>query len=88
MENIVFGLYLLGIGLAVFTGWIFRKQLFTGEITPSFQEMPAYHVPIPRNILLTTWFRLKGFIFRAGKTIVDVVIALSFLNSIVCFNHN
>ena len=81
-QNIVFGLYLLGIGLAVFTGWIFRKQLFTDEITPSFQEMPAYHIPIPRNILLTTWFRLKGFIFRAGKTIVTVVIALSFLNSI------
>lgn len=81
-QNIVFGLYLLGIGLAIFTGWIFRKQLFTGEITPSFQEMPAYHVPVARNILLTTWFRLKGFITRAGKTIVVVVIALSFLNSI------
>ncbi len=81
-QNIVFGLYLLGIVLAIFTGWIFRKQLFTNEITPSFQEMPAYHVPIPRNILLTTWFRLKSFVFRAGKTIVVVVIALSFLNSI------
>lgn len=81
-QNIVFALYLLGIALAVFTGWIFRKQLFTEEITPSFQEMPAYHSPILRNILLTTWFRLKGFIFRAGKTIVVVVIALSFLNSI------
>lgn len=81
-QNIVFGLYLLGIGLAVFTGWIFRRQLFTTEITPSFQEMPAYHVPILRNILLTTWFRLKGFVFRAGKTIVTVVIVLSFLNSL------
>tara|TARA_B110000858_G_scaffold198514_1_gene265990 strand:- start:2107 stop:4233 length:2127 start_codon:yes stop_codon:yes gene_type:complete len=81
-QNIVFCLYLLGIALAIFTGWIFRKQLFTDEITPSFQEMPAYHVPIARNILLTTWFRLKSFIFRAGKTIVVVVIALSFLNSI------
>ncbi len=80
-QNIVFGLYLLGIALAIFTGWIFRKQLFTGEVTPSFQEMPAYHIPILRNILLTTWFRLKGFIFRAGKTIVSVVIVLSFLNS-------
>ena len=81
-QNIVFALYLLGIALAVFTGWIFRKQLFTDEVTPSFQEMPAYHVPIARNILLTTWFRLRSFIFRAGKTIVVVVIALSFLNSI------
>ncbi len=81
-QNIVFGLYLLGIALAIFTGWIFRRQLFTEEITPSFQEMPAYHVPVLRNILLTTWFRLKGFIGRAGKTIVIVVIGLSFLNSI------
>ena len=81
-QNIVFGLYLLGILLAVLTGWVFRKQLFPGEITPSIQEMPAYHPPIFRNILLTTWNRLKGFIFRAGKTIVGVVIVLSFLNSI------
>jgi len=81
-QNLVFLLYLLGIALAVFTGWIFRRQLFTGEITPSFQEMPAYHIPVLRNILITTWFRLRGFIVRAGKTIVCVVIVLSFLNSI------
>jgi len=81
-QNLVFLLYLLGIGLAVFTGWIFRKQLFTSEITPSFQEMPAYHVPVVRNILITTWFRLRGFMVRAGKTIISVVIVLSFLNSI------
>ncbi|MBT4161469.1 MAG: ferrous iron transport protein B [Gammaproteobacteria bacterium] len=81
-QNIVFGLYLLGIGMAVLTGWLFRQQIFNHEITPSFQEMPAYHLPVLRNILLTTWFRLKSFVFRAGKTIVLVVMALSFLNSI------
>jgi ferrous iron transport protein B len=81
-QNIVFGLYLVGIGLAVFTGWVFRRQLFSDEISPSFQEMPAYHLPIARNIMITTWFRLRGFIVRAGKTIVAVVVALSFLNSI------
>ncbi len=81
-QNIVFGLYLLGIALAIFTGWIFRRQLFAGQISPSFQEMPAYHVPVLRNILFTTWFRLRSFIFRAGKVIVTVVVALSFLNSI------
>ena len=81
-QNIVFGLYLLGISMAVLTGWLFRKQIFADEITPSFQEMPSYHLPVIRNIFLTTWFRLKGFVFRAGKTIVLVVIALSFLNSV------
>ena len=52
-QNIVFALYLIGISLAVLTGWIFRRQLFSGALTPSFQEMPAYHLPILRNLLLT-----------------------------------
>ncbi len=81
-QNVVFGLYLLGIAMAILTGWVFRKQIFADEMTPSFQEMPTYHRPVLRNILLTSWFRLKGFIFRAGKTIVLVVVALSFLNSV------
>lgn len=81
-QNIVFLLYLIGIGMAVLTGWIFRKQIFSSEMTPSFQEMPAYHLPVARNILLTTWFRLRSFVMRAGKTIVLVVIGLSFLNSL------
>lgn len=81
-QNLVFGLYLMGIGMAVLTGWLFRRQIFEAEVTPSFQEMPAYHLPVMRNILLTTWFRLKSFVFRAGKTIVIVVVCLSFLNSI------
>ena len=62
-QNIVFLLYLLGIGMAVLTGWVFRKQIFAAEMTPSFQEMPAYHLPVIRNILLPTWFRLRAFVF-------------------------
>lgn len=80
-SNVVFALYLLGITMAVTTGWIFRRQIFMGDVTPSFQEMPAYHLPVVRNILLTTWFRLRSFMFRAGRTIILVVVALSFLSS-------
>jgi len=79
---IVFFLYLFGLVVAVFTGWIFRKTLFSGDISPSFQEMPAYHVPVIKNTLLTTWHRLMGFIKRAGKTIVQVVAVLTIINSI------
>ena len=81
-QNVIFALYLLGVAMAVLTGWLFRKQIFDTEGTPSFQEMPSYHLPVLRNILIHSWFRMKGFIFRAGKTIVLVVVALSFLNSI------
>lgn len=80
-QNVVFALYLLGIAMAVGTGYVFRKQIFKQEITPSFQEMPAYHIPVIRNIFLTTWMRLRSFVMRAGKTIIVVVIVLSFLNS-------
>ena len=80
-QNIVFALYLMGIVIAVLTGFIFRKQIFREEMTPSFQEMPAYHIPVLRNLLLTTWMQLRSFVMRAGKTIVLVVIGLSFLNS-------
>lgn len=79
---IVFSLYLFGLVIAVFTGWIFRKTLFSGEISPSFQEMPAYHTPVLKNTLITTWHRLNGFIKRAGKTIVQVVVVLTVINSI------
>ena len=81
-QNVVFFLYLLGIAMAVMTGFIFRKEMFATEVTPSFQEMPSYHVPVLKNILITTWFRLKSFVFRAGRTIILVVVGLSFLNSI------
>lgn len=81
-EDVVFGLYLLGIFVAVFTGWLFRKQVFSTTSAPSFIEMPSYHLPIWRNIFFTTWHRLKGFLLRAGKTIVIVVTILSFVNSI------
>ncbi len=81
-QNIVFALYFLGIMMAVLTGFVFRKQLFPSEITPSFQEMPAYHKPLLRNILLMTWLRLRGFVLRAGKAIVSVVVILSLFNSI------
>ncbi|MEH6910097.1 MAG: ferrous iron transport protein B [Oceanicoccus sp.] len=81
-QNVVFLLYLLGIVVAVFSGWIFRKQVFASHASPSFIEMPAYHMPVWRNIFITSWHRLRGFILRAGKTIVIVVTMLSFLNSI------
>ncbi|WP_462163195.1 ferrous iron transport protein B [Pseudoalteromonas xiamenensis] len=80
--NIVFALYLFGILVAVASGFIFRKLVFSAERTPSFTEMPAYHMPVWRNLFLTTWYRLKGFIVRAGKTIVLVVTLLSVLNSV------
>jgi hypothetical protein len=45
-------------------------------------ELPPYHLPRLRHILLHTWDRLKVFLFRAGKVIVRMVLLLGFLNSV------
>lgn len=80
-QNLVFGLYLLGIGFAVLTGLILKGTLLKGEITPFVMELPPYHLPTVRGVLLRAWDRLNTFIFRAGKVILPVVVMLSFLNA-------
>ncbi len=81
-QNLVFGLYLLGIVIAVMTGLIMRYTLLQGEPTPFLMELPTYHLPTLRGISLKTWERLKTFIFNAGKLIVPMVLVLNILNSL------
>ncbi|HCT99449.1 MAG TPA: ferrous iron transporter B [Methylococcaceae bacterium] len=81
-QNIVFSLYLLGIGVAVCTGLIMRHTLFKGETTPFIMELPTYHLPTLQGILIRTGERLKSFIFNAGRLIVPMVLVLNFLNAL------
>ena len=80
-QNMVFGLYLLGIGFAVITGLVLKNTLLKGEITPFVMELPPYHLPTVRGVLMRAWDRLKAFMFRAGKVLIPVIIILSFFNS-------
>lgn len=80
-QNLVFGLYFIGIAVAVITGLIMRHTLFKGESAPFIMELPSYHLPRVRGVLLRTWDRLKTFIVNAGKVIVPMVLVLNFLNS-------
>lgn len=81
-QNIVFALYLIGIIVAILSAMVVRKHLLPERRSEFVLELPAYHMPVLRNILLQTWQRLKGFVLRAGKAIVVVVIALNVLSSI------
>ena len=81
-QNVVFALYLIGIALAIVTGLLVRRRLLARELSPFLLELPPYHVPTLRGLLIHTWFRLKGFVLRAGKAIVAVVLVLNFVNSV------
>ncbi|BCG64665.1 MAG: ferrous iron transport protein B [Methyloprofundus sp.] len=81
-QNLVFGLYVFGIVVAVLTGLIMRHTLFKGDSTPFIMELPNYHLPTVQSIVIRTWDRLKTFLFNAGKVIVPMVLVLNFLNSL------
>ena len=80
-QNIVFGLYLIGILVAVVSAIVVRKHLLAAPVGTFLLELPAYHMPTLKGLLLQTWQRLKGFVLRAGKAIVVVVVILNTLNS-------
>ncbi len=81
-QNVVFGLYLIGIAIAVLTGLILKNSILKGEATPFIMELPPYHLPTVKGILIHTWDRLKSFMFRAGRIIVPMVLVLNFLNAV------
>ncbi|MGD1942622.1 MAG: Fe(2+) transporter permease subunit FeoB [Leptolyngbyaceae cyanobacterium] len=81
-QNIVFLLYLIGMAMAVVTGLIMKHTLLKGQAAPFVMELPTYHLPTFKGVLIRTWERLKSFIVRAGKVIVVMVMVLSVLNSI------
>ncbi len=81
-QNVVFGLYLIGIAVAVLTGLIVKRTLLPGEATPFVMELPPYHLPTVKGVALRTWDRLKSFLFRAGRVIVPMVLVLNVLNAI------
>ncbi|MCP9928873.1 Fe(2+) transporter permease subunit FeoB [Cyanobium sp. CH-040] len=81
-QNIVFGLYLIGIAMAVLTGLILKNTILRGETSHFVMELPPYHMPTLKGVLIRGWERLKSFILRAGKVIVIMVMILSILGSI------
>ncbi|MGQ3891544.1 Fe(2+) transporter permease subunit FeoB [Legionella sp. CNM-4043-24] len=81
-QNVVFALYLVGILMAVFTGFILRKTSLRGQSSPLILELPAYHKPALRRLFKETGMRLKYFINRAGRVILPVCVLLGGLNAL------
>lgn len=81
-QNIVFSLYLIGILMAVLTGFMLRKTSLGGVASPLILELPAYHRPTLRRLLKETGLRLRYFLTRAARVIIPVCIILGGLNAL------
>lgn len=72
--------FFIGIAAVVISGIILKKfKAFSGKPAPFVMELPAYHAPVPSNILRSTWERGWDFIKRAGTVILLSAIVLWFL---------
>lgn len=81
-QNVVFSLYLIGILMAVFTGFVLRKTSLGGKTSPLILELPAYHKPSFKRLLKETSLRLRHFVIRAGRLIIPVCVILGALNAL------
>ncbi|WP_315116471.1 ferrous iron transport protein B [uncultured Clostridium sp.] len=71
--TILFGLYVLGIIVALIFGKIFSKTLFKGETSYFVMELPPYRLPSFKASIMLMWEKAGAFLKRAGTTIFAVV---------------
>ncbi len=63
--------YFIGIAAVVISGIMLKKtKLFAGDVAPFVMELPAYHMPTPKNLFRSTWERGWAFIKKAGTIIL------------------
>ncbi len=74
--------YFLGIVMVLFSGIILKKtKLFYGDPAPFVMELPQYHVPGAKGVLIHMWERGKAFIVKAGTVIFVACGVIWFLSS-------
>ncbi|MBR7448545.1 ferrous iron transport protein B, partial [Klebsiella pneumoniae] len=59
-----FSLYVLGIVMAILTGVMLKHTIMRGDALPFLMELPVYHLPNLKSLIIQTCQRLKGFVLR------------------------
>ena len=71
---------LLGVAIIVLGGIALKKtRLFAGEAAPFVMELPAYHLPTLKGVLIHTWDRVKAYVWKAGLVIFPACVVLTLM---------
>ncbi|MDO5036293.1 MAG: ferrous iron transport protein B [Porphyromonas sp.] len=68
--TVLFGIYLLGVVLAILTALLLKNVLFTQKDSPFVMELPPYRIPTPRSVLLHMWMKAKQYLQKMGSVIL------------------
>ncbi|MBP8973829.1 MAG: ferrous iron transport protein B [Anaerolineae bacterium] len=78
--NLIFGLYLLGIAIALLTGFAMKRTVYRHKPPQPFVlELPPYHMPIVGNVWRQAWQRTAQFLRNAATIILVATIFIWFL---------
>ena len=62
--------YFLGLFAIILSCIILKKfRAFSGEVAPFIMELPQYHLPTVKNVLLSMWERVRSYVVKAGTII-------------------
>ena len=78
---VMIGLYVGGILLGVFSGFMMKKTVFKGAPVPFVMELPNYRFPSAKTVLLLLWDKAKDFVKRAFTVIFIATIVVWFLQT-------
>lgn len=79
--TVLFGVYLLGIIISVCVALVLRHTTFKGEQEPFVMEMPPYHIPTLKGVLMHMWERTVLYLKKAGTFILGASILVWFLTA-------
>ncbi len=78
---IIISLYVLGILVGIFAGWLLKKTVFRGVSSGFVLELPPYRLPTARGTLQNMWEKAKDFITKAGTVIFVMSIVVWLLQN-------
>ena len=80
-DVITYSMYLLGIVTALIALLVMRNTTMRGEASPFIMELPVYHMPGFKSLMLHLWDKAKHFIQKAFTIIVVSCIIIWFLSN-------
>ncbi|WP_195984796.1 ferrous iron transport protein B [Clostridium sp. D33t1_170424_F3] len=74
--------YFLGIAAVILSDIMLKKtRMFAGDPAPFVMELPQYHLPAPKSVLIHMWERCRAFIIKAGTVIFVACGVIWFLSN-------
>ena len=81
VDLITYSMYVVGIAVAIISVIIMKKTVMRGKTPPFIMELPQYHMPEAKSLMIHLWDKLKGYVKKAFTIILASTIIIWFLQS-------